>query len=252
MRFRLKAFLLHLGASAAAMSLLLGALYLGWYHWPGWYLTGVVHVLWIVPIVDLFIGPTLTLLIASPKKPRRELARDVAMIAVVQVIALGYGAQTLWQGRPMYYTYSSDRLELVQASDLETAEVMRARRENPQLAPHWYSGVRWVWAALPDDPEEATKIVQDTVLGKGQDVIDMPRYFRPWPEGLPKLRENLQAVGDIKYVNKKGREALAVRLAQMGLSATERNAMIMWGNGKPLVAIFDLKSSQIRAIVNPY
>lgn len=252
MRFRLKAFLLHLGASAATMSLLLGVLYLGWYYWPGWYLTGVVHVLWIVPVVDLVIGPTLTLIIASPRKPRRELARDVAMIVVVQVIALGYGAQALWQGRPIYYTYSSDRLELVQASDLESSEVARARRENPQLAPHWYSRVRWVWAALPDNPEEATKIVQDTVLGKGQDIIDMPRYFRPWPDGLPKLRESLKAVGDIKYVNKKGREALAARLRQMGLSATERNVMIMWGNGKPLVAVFDPHNLKIRAILNPY
>jgi hypothetical protein len=252
MRFRLKAFLLHLSASAAALSLLLGVLYTGWYHWPGWYLTGVVHVLWIVPVVDLIIGPTLTLLIASPTKPRRELARDVAMIAAVQVVALGYGANALWQGRPMYYTYSSDRLELVQASDLESPEVARARRENPELAPHWYSRVRWVWAALPDDPEEAARIVQNTVLGKAQDVIDMPRFFRPWSEGLPKLRENLQAVGDIKFVSKKGRAALASQLQRMGVSPAERNSMIMWGNGKPLVAVFDPHSLQITAILNPY
>src|SRR5438270_374712 len=118
MHRRLKAFALHLGASFAVMSLLLGALYLGWYRWPGWYLTGVIHVLWIVPVVDLVIGPTLTLIIASPSKPRRELARDIAIIAVFQIIALVYGAATLWQGRPLYYTYSFDRLELVQASDL--------------------------------------------------------------------------------------------------------------------------------------
>ena len=68
MRFRLKAFGLHLTGSACALTLILGGLYLGWYRWPGWYLTGVLHVLIIVGIVDLGLGPTLTLIIANPRK----------------------------------------------------------------------------------------------------------------------------------------------------------------------------------------
>ena len=81
MRFRLKAFGLHLTGSACALTLVLGGLYLGWYRWPGWYLTGVLHVLVIVGIVDLGLGPTLTLIIANPRKPRLALARDIAIIA---------------------------------------------------------------------------------------------------------------------------------------------------------------------------
>src|SRR5262245_29829894 len=108
MRFRLKAFGLHLFASACALTLVLGGLYFGWYHWPGWYLTAVVRILLIVGTVDLILGPSLTLIIANPTKPRRELARDIAMIATVQLCALGYGAVTLWQGRPMYYTFSAN------------------------------------------------------------------------------------------------------------------------------------------------
>ncbi|HYL72372.1 MAG TPA: fimb protein, partial [Candidatus Dormibacteraeota bacterium] len=106
MRFRLKAFGLHLTGSACALGLALGSLYLGWYRWPGWYLTGVLHVLVIVAIVDLGLGPTLTLIIANPRKPRRELARDIGIIVSVQIAALIYGAATLWQGRPLYYTFS--------------------------------------------------------------------------------------------------------------------------------------------------
>ncbi len=250
MRFRLTAFGLHLLGSASALTLILGALYLGWYRWPGWYLTGVVHVLWIVPIVDLGLGPMLTLIIASPVKPRRELRRDIAIIVAVQIAALIYGGVTLWQGRPLYYTYSADRLELVQASDLHSAEIDLALKEAPELAPHWYSTVRWVWAKIPDD-EAGTKLVQSAVFG-GQDVIDMPRYFRPWAEGLPKLKENLQAVADIESVSKPGRQWLTQRLPLLGLSPTQRNAMIMWGNGKPLVAVFDPQSLKIRAILSPY
>ena len=157
MRFRLTAFGLHLLGSACVLSLVLGGLYLGWYRWPGWYLTGVLHIVTIVLMVDLALGPTLTLIIANPGKPRRVLARDIALIVAVQLAALIYGATTLWQGRPLYYTFSADRLETVQASDLDTEEIALARRNNPSLAPHWYSLPRWVWAPLPEDPTRRPK-----------------------------------------------------------------------------------------------
>ncbi|MBV9723911.1 MAG: hypothetical protein JO299_01940, partial [Gammaproteobacteria bacterium] len=148
MSFRLRAFALHLAGSACALGLVLGTLYFGWYRWPGWYLTAVTRILIIVAIVDLGLGPTLTFVVANPKKPRRELARDISIIVAVQIIALGYGSITLWHGRPLYYTFSTDRLELVQGSDISAAEAARARHENPSLAPHWYSRPRWVWAPL--------------------------------------------------------------------------------------------------------
>ena len=34
------------------------------------------------------------------RKPRRELARDISIIAIVQLCALGYGTVSLWNGRP--------------------------------------------------------------------------------------------------------------------------------------------------------
>ena len=107
------------------------------------------------------------------------------MIAVVQLAALAYGTVTLWQGRPLYYTFSANRLETVQASDLEPPQVALARKENPAFAPHWYSLPRWVWAPLPEDPDKAMAIVNGATFGEGQDIIDMPRYFRPWDAALP-------------------------------------------------------------------
>jgi len=251
MRFRLKAFGLHLTGSACALSLILGGLYLGWYRWPGWYLTGVLHVLIIVALVDLGLGPTLTLIIANPRKPRRELARDIGIIVTVQIAALIYGAVTLWHGRPLYYTFSLDRLEMVQASDIEGSEIALARRQNPTLAPHWYCRPRWVWAPLPDDPEEAAKIVNSTIFGSGRDVIDMPRYFKPWDQGLPKLRDQLARLDDIKYLSKAQKQSLRTRMSEQGFAADERNALILWGGSRHVVAMFDPATLRIRAILKP-
>ncbi len=252
MRFRLKAFGLHLLASAGALTLVLGTLYFGWYYWPGWYLTAVTHVLLILIGVDVLLGPTLTLIIANPEKAPRALARDIAIIAAVQLLALGYGTATLWRGRPLFYTFSANRLETVQASDLEPAQISLANKENPGFAPHWYSRPRWVWAPLPEDPDKAVAIVEANTLGGGQDIIDMPRYFKPWEAGLPTLRERLLPAAEITYFSKPQKAALRTRMQQRGLNADEKNALVMWGGTeRKLLAVFDPVSLKIRALIRP-
>jgi hypothetical protein len=251
MRFRLQAFTLHLTGSACALTIVLGGLYFGWYRWPGWYLTGVLRVLLIVGVVDLALGPTLTLIIANPRKPRRQLARDIAVIVTVQVAALVYGTATLWHGRPLYYTFSLNRMEMVQASDIKSGERALARQQNPALAPHWYSLPRWVWAPLPDNPEEASRIVKSAVYGSGADVIDMPRYFKPWDQGLPKLREQLTAVADIKDLSKIEKQSLASRMSAGGLVADQANALLVWGGSRRLLVVFDPATLKIKAILKP-
>ena len=98
-------------------------LYFGWYRWPGWYLTDVVHVVMVMVGVDIVLGPLLTLIIARSDKPRRVLARDIAVIVAVQLCALVYGTTSLWSGRPLYYAYSENILQLVQAYDIEDAGI---------------------------------------------------------------------------------------------------------------------------------
>ncbi len=156
MKFRLKAFGLHLLASAAVLTLIIGSLYLGWYRWPGWFLADVSVVVLVMAGVDLVIGPSLTFVIANDRKPRRELARDIAIIAALQLAALAYGTESIWSGRPLYYAYSETVLQMVQAYDLNTEDSALARQQNAALAPHWYSLPRWIWAPLPARSPGAT------------------------------------------------------------------------------------------------
>ena len=250
MRFRLKTFGLHLAASVGVLSLVLGALYLGWYRWPGWYLTGVLRVVAIVVGVDVALGPLLTLLIASPRKPRTDLARDIGIIVAIQLVALGYGAATLWQGRPLYYTFSVNRLEIVQASALQPEEIELALRQNAALAPHWYSLPRWVWAPLPDDPDERSRIVTSAVA-EGQDVIDMPRYFRPWEQGLPELGRQLKRIDAIAIFSRGEQQVLRERVTSLGLAADQPNASFIMGRETRLLVLFDPATLRILAIVPP-
>jgi len=85
----------------------------------------------------------------------------------------------------------------------------------------------------------------------GSDVTDMPRYYRSWDEGLAKLRDQLVRLDDMKYFTKAEKQSLRTRLLQQGLPADERNALVMWGGARRVLAIFDPTTLELRAILKP-
>ncbi len=230
------------------LTLILGSLYFGWYRWPGWHLTEVKTVVLVMVCVDVVLGPTLTLIIANQQKSRRELTRDIGIIVVVQLCALTYGSVSLWNGRPLYYAFSEKILQLVQAYDIDTSEAEAGRRQNPGLAPHWYSLPRWIWAPLPENADESRKIVVSAITG-GDDIISMPRYFKPWEDGLPSLRNQLKKVDDVPNFAKSEKKKLKERMKAAGLPDDQVNTMPLTGRGHPLLAVFDPVTLKITGII---
>jgi hypothetical protein len=190
----------------------------------------------------------LTFVIARSTKPRRELMRDIAMIVAVQLIALIYGTMSLWSGRPLYYAFSEDTLQLVQAYDIDAHELALGRQKNAELVAYWYNLPRWIWAPLPQDSHERDKIVASALFG-GDDVISMPRYFKRWEQGLPALRQQLKKVDDIKYFSSAEKNALKARMRAVGLATDQLNSMPLMGRDRPLLAVFNPSSLKITAIL---
>jgi hypothetical protein len=247
MKFRFKALGLHLLASATALMLIFGALYFGWYRWPGWYLADVSQVVFVMAGVDVVVGPLLTFVVAGANKPRRVLARDIAVIVAIQLVALTYGTMSIWNGRPLYYAFSENVLQVVQAYDISPGERDLARRQKTALAPHWYSLPRWIWAPLPEDSHERDRILASAV-GGGDDVISMPRYFKPWEQSLPALRAQLKKVDDVGYFSAADKKKLKAHLRAADLSVDAPTSMPLTGRGYPLLAVFDPASLRIIAI----
>jgi len=250
MKFRFKLLGWHFCVSTCLLLAIVGTLYLGWYRWPGWYLANMLTVLPITVGVDAALGPLMTFIIANPNKPRRELARDIAIIGVVQLAALVYGAQTLWHGRPLYYAFSVGQLEVVQESELDPAEVAFARQQKLELAPHWYSLPRWIYAPLPPDKKKSEDIFRSAITG-GSDVTDMPRYFQPWANGLPELRKRLKKVEDWGYFSRKEKTLLKERMQERGFAPDAAVTIPLTGRGRPLLAVFDLSTLKIKALLRP-
>ncbi len=250
MRFRLKAFGFHILGSGCLLTLTVGGLYAGWYRWPGWYLTGMRHIAVLVAAVDLALGPLLTLVVASHHKSRRELTRDIGVIVAVQLVALVYGSVTLWRARPLYYALSTNGLEMVQASDISRSETELGRRDNPSLAPRWYSRPRWIWAPLPDDKQARQQVIRSMIRAR-VNVTQMPRYFKAWDQSLATLRKHLKRAADEQNFTKAQRQALEMKMKRLGLAVDSPDTLLLIGRGIPLLTVFDPNTLRVAAVLAP-
>ena len=223
--FRLRLFLTHLAISAVVIGACVAFIIFVWYPPPLARLEGVFSILLVMAGVDVGAGPLCTLVAASPKKTRAHLARDLAVIASVQLLALGYALYTTCVARPVYLVYSLGQFEVEHANELKAEELAKA--EPPFSSPPW-SGPVFVEARFPDDPVEATRIVNSAIL-TGVDIKDMPRYFRSWPYVKTDAREKAKPVSQLPE-RRALREAATRLLQQKGVAPSD--AAVLPINGK--------------------
>lgn len=106
---------------------LVAALVFGlWYPHPFGELSGGQSLFWLIVIVDVVCGPLLTLVIYNPKKPRAELVRDIGLVVLIQLAALGYGLHSLLQARPVWLAYEKDLFRVVSLPDLMPGSLEQA------------------------------------------------------------------------------------------------------------------------------
>lgn len=98
-REKLYAFLIHLLLSLLIFCSVFYVLFVLWYPEPFFSIDGGLHGVKLIALVDLVIGPLLTLIVY--RKGKKGLAKDMSVIAVMQIICLCYGIWTLYQYRPI-------------------------------------------------------------------------------------------------------------------------------------------------------
>lgn len=115
---RLQASAIHFGISLA-IGLLAAVLVFGlWYPYPYREISGGRELFFIVVMVDVILGPLITLAVFNRAKPWRELRRDLAVVALLQLSALGYGLWTVFVARPVHLVFEYDRFRVVHAVDV--------------------------------------------------------------------------------------------------------------------------------------
>jgi len=123
-----------------------------WYPSPYSELAGGMGLFVLIMAVDVVCGPLLTLVIYNPQKPRAELGRDIGLVVLIQVVALGYGLNTLMQARPVWMAFEKDLFRVVSGPDLMPGSLARAPQalQAPSLTGPKPLGVRIAQGSDPD------------------------------------------------------------------------------------------------------
>lgn len=159
------------------MAALAAALVLGiWYPAPFRDISGGRELFTLIVSVDVIMGPLLTLAVFNRRKPRAELIRDLSVVAVLQLGALGYGLATVWVARPAFVIFAVDRFQVVAAIDLDPEALAQAPAEF-QHPPLW--GPVWVAAEPLTDLVERSRAIE-VALDSGVDVGLQPVRWRPY------------------------------------------------------------------------
>lgn len=109
----------HLLYSLILSTIIVSVIYLIWYPPPLLQASGVLPIIAMLIAINLIVPPLLTFIIYKINK--KELLRDIGIIGILQIGALGYGLSVIEQGRPAYLVFAVDDFEVVRLSDLRWA-----------------------------------------------------------------------------------------------------------------------------------
>lgn len=178
---RLKAFGIHLGISAVILGVALYLIAIVWYPAPYFSIAGGWQGVRIMILVDMVLGPLLTLLIFDRSKGWKKLRFDLWCIGLAQVSALLWGFSAVSSQKPVASVFWKGEFNIVTAGDYDEQDVGpealdRFGKERPQ---HLY-------AVEPRDNDEAAGMMAyEMMAGLGAWSLDF--LHEPLAEHLDKV-----------------------------------------------------------------
>ena len=167
---------IHFVCTAAVAGLAAGLVFGMWYPFPYRELAGGKELFLLVVAVDVICGPLLTAVLFNPSKSRAELWRDLGLVAMIQLAALGYGLHTVWQARPLFLAHEVDRFVVIAAVDVDSAALAAL---SPDLKPGWTSGPVVIALRDPIDSNERNKVLMESAMG-ARDYSARPEFYLPY------------------------------------------------------------------------
>lgn len=176
-RIRVRAALIHLAGSILVAALAATLVFTLWYPWPYRIVSGGSELFALLVSVDVVLGPLITLAIFDRRKPWVSLRRDLCVVVLLQVIALGYGLHTTFIARPVVLALEGNRFRAVQSLGVVAEELPSAPEPLRTLS---LTGPRVVRALVPSEGNEKLDAIEQGLAGI--DVGMRPKFWRLWDE----------------------------------------------------------------------
>ncbi len=118
---KFKACAVHLAISLVIFIVLLYLIVFEWYPFPFYSTDGGIQGMRLVFFIDMVLGPTLTFVVFRIGKA--SLKFDLAVIAIMQFLALGWGVWTIYHEHPVAVVFADDRFHPIPAYLLPEAGI---------------------------------------------------------------------------------------------------------------------------------
>ena len=155
--------LVHFCISLVLVGCVAAYVFLVWFPNGLFQLTGGMGLFVVLMLVDLVCGPGLTLVLFDARKSSLKWRIDIALIVVIQLLALGYGVVQIAKTRPVFLAFEGDRFRVVQALDVDLSRIAEAPALLQSLS---WSGPRPLGVRLSEstDPDFLDS-VQESIRG---------------------------------------------------------------------------------------
>ena len=237
LRAAFKAAAIHLLCSLV-VAMFAGALVFGlWFPYPYRELAGGRELFLLIVAVDVICGPLLTLVLYNPAKSRSELWRDLGLVALIQLGALGYGLHVVWQVRPVYLVQEVDRFKVIALPELDAVEVAKLPTA---LQPRWRGGPLTVAIRAPKDIKEKNKVLFESIEG-GRDYAERAEFYLPY-EGDMALKSLKNSKPLAEFLHKQPTQETAARelIAEKRLDMAQLHYLPVVGR-QDWVAVLDVQ-----------
>ena len=190
---RLKASAVHLGLSLCVAALAAVLVFAIWYPNPYREISGGRELFLLLVAVDVILGPLITLAVFNRTKPRRELRRDLAIVGLIQLVALGYGLWTVAVARPVHLVFEYKNFRVVHAIDVP-----------PELLLKTPAGINALPLTGPTmlglRPFKDSKEGIDATMAalQGQTLSSRPDLWQPYEKSVPEVLQVARPVAELK------------------------------------------------------
>lgn len=241
---RFLAFLTHLAISGVVAVLAIYMVFFVWYPAPLHTAVGVTQIFLMLLAIDIIIGPVITFIIYKPNKP--SLKFDLSVIALLQLTALSYGMNTVFEGRPAFVVFSVDRFDVARAYEIEPTSAKKAEQSGSESAKMSWLQPKWVAAVASKDPKRQQEIMFSSAQG-GPDWPLLPELYVPLIQVKAQVLEKAKPLQELRVLHSNNTD---IREELANWQDSEVKWLPLRGKAKDMVVLMDANSASVIKILD--
>ena len=243
---KFKAAGIHLAISAIIFLILAYYIIFEWYPLPYFTADGGWQGIRIVALIDLVLGPLMTLIIFNPGKSRREIRFDLGTIALIQASVLAWGIYTVHDERPVAIVHWDGEFFSMPAKsyheqDIALEQLAQFGAEKPVL----------IHAYRPVDIEEIHEVI---TLSTQMQLAPFEQFqlYRPFKENRDWIFFHQLNIDEIISFNEAMKQELDAFLAKSGHQKNDFKYMPLNARYHNVILIFSEEGDVMGTLNAPY